>query len=228
MPEDMLKELDGKTIDGLTFCKRAYEIFEEIRGSAGGISRIRTLSSRPVKRLMEEVLPICKYIQFSYRTGRYLSVCWMDGSQPFDAKIFQRGSLVEQGYFRTEMTVEVTTVRHPNEHLLRERMDKEGFAFGLAGLSRLDSRKIESLPVVLSSNQFVEDFALLLIGGIRKKTEANYPEHSILIVGCCMDTLYSPEDWKALESLVRAENIDHGFAEIFIYDFQTEASFRLD
>ena len=228
MPEEILTELDGKTIDGLAFCKKAYEIFEGIRGDDGGVTRIRTLSSRPVKRLMEEVLPICKYVQSSYRTGRYLSVCWVNGSQPFDAKIFQRGSLVEQGYFRAEMTVEVTTVRHPNEHLLRERIDKEDFAFGLAGLKRSASRKIESSPVVLSSAQFVEEFALLLIGGIRKKIEANYPEHSILIVGCCTDTVYLPEDWTSLESLVRAENIEHNFAEIFIYDFLTEASFRLD
>lgn len=86
-----LSEFDGKFIDGLEFCKKAYSLLEEIRSTETGISNLRMRASDLEKKLLEEILPICKYVQNSYRAGRYISICWVDGSQQYDAKVSESG-----------------------------------------------------------------------------------------------------------------------------------------
>jgi hypothetical protein len=81
MPITPLDEFDGKLLDGLEFCSKVYALFESIRHADDGPSRLRMRPSRLEKKLLEELLPICKYVQASYRLGRYISVCWVDGSQ---------------------------------------------------------------------------------------------------------------------------------------------------
>jgi hypothetical protein len=44
------------------------------------------------KKLLEELLPICMYVQASYRPGRYTSVRWLKGNQAYDAEVRQVGA----------------------------------------------------------------------------------------------------------------------------------------
>ena len=83
--------------------------------------------------MLEELLPIAKYVQANYRPGRYISVRWMDGSQPFDAQIEQRGAYVSENHYPSVGHLEVTCAMHPNEYLSRELLDTKGSAFGLEG-----------------------------------------------------------------------------------------------
>ncbi|MFH0934926.1 MAG: hypothetical protein V1879_06940, partial [Pseudomonadota bacterium] len=93
MATDPLAQFDGHLIDGLQFCSMAYELFESIRNTPEGLTRLRR-RARPEKKLLEEILPICKYVQTSYRPGRYISVRWINGSQQYDAELVQRGAYV--------------------------------------------------------------------------------------------------------------------------------------
>lgn len=80
-----LSYFSGHHLDGLTFCKEVYALFEEIRSTPDGVSNLRLKASVLEKKLLEELFPICRYIQTKYKPGLYLTVQWIDGNQQFDA-----------------------------------------------------------------------------------------------------------------------------------------------
>jgi hypothetical protein len=81
MASASFSQIDGILLDGLNFCGKVYELFESIRHTEDGRSRLRMRTSEVEKKLVEELLPICKYLQTKYRSGRYISVKWVNGSQ---------------------------------------------------------------------------------------------------------------------------------------------------
>jgi hypothetical protein len=68
-----LAEFDDTFLDGLYFCNRTYALFETIRGRPDGVSRLRRKPSKLEKKLLEELLPIAKYVQASYASNHKAS-----------------------------------------------------------------------------------------------------------------------------------------------------------
>jgi hypothetical protein len=87
-----LDELDGRLLDGLGFCRTAYALFESVRSTPGGNERLRL------------------------RSGRYISVRWVNGNQSFDAELHQKGDYISQGYYKPVAYLEATCAMHENEH----------------------------------------------------------------------------------------------------------------
>ena len=213
-----LAEFDGQWLDGLSFCAKVYALFEAIRRGSDGPSRFRRRPSKLEKKLLEELLPISKYVQASYRPGRYISVRWADGSQRFDAEIKQSGDYVSHNYYPPAGYLEVTCAMHPNEYLSRELLDTTGNAFGLEGIRRLKDRTIESVPVSYSNREFVEQFAEILRERVAAKAELTYPEDTTLIVQCTLNMPYFPDEWGDLMSRVQTSLPSSKFREIYFYD----------
>jgi hypothetical protein len=213
-----LDEFNGQLLDGLTFCSKVYALFEQVRSAADGPSRLRMRPSRLEKKLLEELLPICKYVQAGYRPGRYISVRWMDGSQTFDAQVVQHGAYVTENYYPAAGHLEVTCAVHPNEHLSRELLETKGGTFGLEGIRRLKSREIESVPVGYSNKEFIGVFSKIVLTEIGKKAKKPYPENTVLIVQCTLNTLYMPDEWSSLIELVKEGLPTTQFREIYLYD----------
>jgi hypothetical protein len=219
----LLAEIDGQDLDGLVFCAKAYALFEAVRTGPEGITRLRMLRGKLVKRLIGEVLPMCRYIQEHYRAGRYIAVKWSSGSQSFDAVLTQRGSVAEAYHVPAVSHVEVTEAMHPNEYLSREAIEQDGFVFGLDGLKRIyvDGKPaVESVAVAYSINQQVEQFAGFLLEAIQKKTTKvpAYPPASTLVVSCHLNSLYMADEWETLMDSVRRK-IEFGpFIEIYVFD----------
>lgn len=205
----------------------AYELFEKIRCAEDGPSRLRMRATDVEKKLIEELLPLCKYVQAKYRAGRYISVRWVNGSQQFDAEVFQTGKYVQEGYFPASAYLEATCVMHPNDYLSRELLDTQGVAFGLDGIRRLKSREIESVPVVHRNLEFINSYSEMVLKQIGKKTDINYPFETTLVVQCTLNRLYMPEEWEALVVEVRNHQPEHQFREIFMYDTVSEYSCSL-
>lgn len=222
-----LSQFDGELIDGLQFCAMAYELFEKIRCAEDGPSRLRMRATDVEKKLIEELLPICKYVQAKYRAGRYISVRWVNGSQQFDAGVFQTGKYVQEGYFPASAYLEATCVMHPNDYLSRELLDTKGVAFGLDGIRRLKSGEIESVPVVHRNLELMKSYSEMVLKQIGKKTGINYPFETTLVVQCTLNRLYMPEEWEALVAEVRNHQPEHQFREIFMYDTVSEYSCSL-
>ncbi len=217
MDHDPLAQFDGQFLDGLEFCSRAYALFESIRNTPEGVSRFRR-RARPDKKLLEEILPICKYIQASYRPGRYMSVQWINGSQRYDAEVLQRGAYVNQNYYPESAFLEVTCSMHPNDYLIRELLDTKGLAFGADGVRRLNDGEIESLPVSHSNLEFVEKDAALILNRIADKSAVQYPNNTILIIDCTLSLPYMPDEWEYLMTRVRSGLPRTMFRELYLYD----------
>src|ERR1700751_5878092 len=109
-----LSVIDGQLLDGLDFCRRVYDAFDEIDRRPDGKSRLRLRPSKAYRRLIEELLPLARYVQVRYQEGRRIKVRWLSGSQQYDAVLWSSGSLVEQGGAPRRVSVEITTSVHEN------------------------------------------------------------------------------------------------------------------
>lgn len=227
MSTSPLLQFDGELIDGLKFCAMTYTLFEQLRSIENGPSRLRMRATEIEKKLIEELLPICKFVQAKYRAGRYISVRWVNGSQQFDAEVVQSGAHVQQGYFPESAYLEATCVMHPNDYLSRELIDTRGGAFGLDGIRRLKNGQIESKPVTRRNHEFIHSYSKLVLKQIGKKADIKYPSETTLIVQCSLNTLYTPEEWEVLVAEVRSGQSEHQFREIFMYDTVFEYSCSL-
>lgn len=219
----LLGEIDGQELDGLVFCAKAYQLFEAVRNGPDGVTRLRMLRGPLVGRLVEEVLPMCRYIQEHYRAGRYLSVKWLSGSQSFDAMLTQRGALVDNLEIPPQAHVEVTSAMHANEYLMREALQQQGWVYGLNGLKRVvvdGVKTVESHAVAETIDGQIREFADILVKAIQKKTTKvpSYPQFSTLVVRCLLNTLYAAAEWNALMDSIKSRITFGPFLEIYVYD----------
>lgn len=205
-------------MDGLRFCSKVYRLFESIRRSEGGASRMRRRPTRLEKKLLEELLPICRYVQASYRIGRYMSIRWIDGDQQYDAELRQRGAYVSKNYYPAKAHLEVTCVMHPNEHLVRELLDTKGHAFSLEGIRRLKNRDIESVPKAYSNRDFVERYAEFATQRLSAKSAKRYPPNTTLIVECTLNLPYTEDEWADLMARILPAISASPFPEVYLYD----------
>jgi hypothetical protein len=58
-----LTSFGNRLMHGLLFCKRVNDWFEQIQSGPNGKERLRLRQGRDDKKLVEELLPIAKYIQ---------------------------------------------------------------------------------------------------------------------------------------------------------------------
>jgi len=220
-----LSQFDGKLLDGLEFCSKVYKLFEEIRNSDGGITRFR-ISKRTVsnessveKKLHEELYPICRYVQASYRLGRYISVRWVDGYQSYDAELEQHGEGITQNIYPKKSYLEVTCAMHKNEYLAREILETKGEYSSADDLRRLKNGEIESNAVSYTNNDFIDKDSTLVLDRISKKAKnKHYPENTTLIIPCYLRILYLSNEWDTFINKVKDSLPVNQFKEIYIYD----------
>ena len=86
-----LSTFDGRLLDGLNFCRKVYELFNQSRAGANGIANLRLRPTKLEKRLIEELIPLSRYVQARYREGRRIKIRWLSGSQPYDATLLLSG-----------------------------------------------------------------------------------------------------------------------------------------
>ena len=195
---DELSNFDLKLIDGLEFCAKVYALLEDIRKRPNGIPSLRLKSGKLEKKLLEELIPLCTYIQSKYRAGRYICVRWVDGSQQYDASIIQHGFYVEHGYYSEKAYLEVTCAMHPKEYLGREHLEKEGHSYGYNGLKRKKDGSIESVPVSYRRLSFIDEDSERIQTLIKNKCAKKYPENTTLIVQVSLATVYGANEWTKL------------------------------
>lgn len=214
-----LADFDNRLINGFAFCKKAYGLFEEIRRGAGGVERLRLRKGKLEKKLIEELLPIARYIQARYNHGRQLKVMWKDGTQNFDARLLSAGALVDRGLTPKVSYIEVTTAVHENDHIARNILHKTGGVFGPKGIKK-DSQAggYVSQPHVYDGEEHSEDLADKILERIKAKSKIKYPDSTALIIQCFLDTLFFEDEWENAIKKVKDGNVQHTFNEIFIFD----------
>lgn len=214
-----LNQVNGRLKDGLLFCKKAYEIFNIIRNSDGGIERLRLRKNDVEKKLVEEVLPIARYIQMKYNYSKNIKVKWVYGSQPYDAYIQLSGPEVLNSSIPKKQYLEVTTAVHNNDHLAREFANKFGYVFGINGVKiNKDTKKIESTPHVQQFQKALDDFIDIIIARIKDKSNKIYPNNTTLVIQCMLSPLFVRSEWDYIVKKVREAGIMHKFREIVLFD----------
>src|SRR5213078_862116 len=89
-----LESIDGCMLDGLEFCARAYAAFDAIRNSRGGVEELRMRKTQRAKKIVEEVLPLARYVQMRYGPGLRIKLRWRGGNQRGDAYLTWEGAMV--------------------------------------------------------------------------------------------------------------------------------------
>lgn len=214
-----LANFDNHLMNGLDFCKRAYSLFEEIRRTPKGVERLRLRQSNLEKKLIEELLPIARYVQTRYSHGRQLKVRWKDGTQKYDALLLSSGSLIEVHLAPKRQFIEVTTAVHKNDHIARSIFNKNGHVFGAKGIQKdQQTGDYISKPYVHTNYEYSEDLAKKILERITAKTKIEYPSNTTLIIQCFLDTLFFEDEWEYAIKKVKDGGIQHRFREIFVFD----------
>jgi hypothetical protein len=192
-----LATFDGQLLDGLDFCKGVYDLFDQIQKGPDGIERLRLRKTKLDKRLIEELIPIARYVQARYREGRRIKVRWFSGSQPYDAILWSHGGLVVHGMAPRRILVEVTGSMHENEYLSRRLLHERGGSFGVKGVSR-DKRTgvVTSVPHVHRNNEIQQDLAQQIIERLDSKAAKQYPHNTVLVMHCFANTLTLLSEWE--------------------------------
>jgi hypothetical protein len=228
MPKDSqicLATIDDHLLDGLDFCRKVYDLFDQIKRQPDGKRRLALRKSTADKRFVEELLPLARYIQVRYQAGRRIKVRWLSGSQPYDAVLWFSGSLVDLGDAPRKVFVEITNSVHPNDHLMRTKLHEHGSSFGVKGIHR-EGKEIVSEPYVLCGGENAEDLAQQILRCIDNKAEKPYPPSTVLIVNCIPNSLMFEGEWTdAVEQVRKAEPI--AFREVFLLDLRGSHSATL-
>ena len=204
MPIDGLAALDEQLLDGLEFCRTAYDVLEAIKAGPGGITELQGGSSRRVKELLEEILPLAAFIQARYGPGSRMQVRWSGGNQPYDAQAYYRGGLVDRSLLPAEQYLEITTAEHGNEYLVRERMAKVGGSFAAIGTRRDPvTREVVSDAVAVEHSDEMDGLVRLVVARVQDKAGHGYPENTALVVHCNLGGVIPEDDWAYIVGAVR-------------------------
>lgn len=212
-----LSTFDGELLDGLDFCRKVYDLFDQVSGGPDGIARLRLRPAKIEKRLIEELLPLATYVQARYRAGRRIKVRWFSGSQPYDAILWSSGSFVKQRMVPRRVLVEVTTSVHQNEYLARRLLHERGGSFGVKGISRdKKTGNIVSKPHVHTPDELSTDLAGQILERLKSKSDKNYSPGTVLVVNCVANGLIYDSEWNdAIERVTKAQ-VHLAFREVFL------------
>jgi hypothetical protein len=213
-----LSTFDGQLLDGLDFCGKVYDLFDQVSGEPDGIAKLRLRPTKREKRLLEELIPIARYVQARYREGRRIKVRWFSGSQPYDAILWSSGSMVKHRRAPRKLFVEVTTCVHRNEHLARRLLHERGGSFGVKGISQdRKTGEIVSKPYVHTNDELATDLADQIVGRLKSKSD-KYPPRTVLIVNCFQNSLTLESEWNdAIERVTKAQ-AHRAFREVFLLE----------
>jgi hypothetical protein len=214
-----LSTFDGQLLDGLDFCRKVYDLFDQVQAEIDGIAKLRLRPTKSEKRLIEELLPIASYVQARYRVGRRIKVRWFSGSQPYDAILWSSGGLVEHRMAPRKLFVEVTTSVHQNEYLARRLLHEQGGSFGVKGILRdKKTGDIVSKPHVHTPDELAADLAGQIIERLRIKSAKGYSPGTVLIVNCVPNSLILDSEWNdAIERVTKAQ-FHLAFLEVFLIE----------
>lgn len=223
-----LSTFDNRLLDGLNFCRKVYSLFDQIRKGANGITKLRLLETTTEKRLVEELIPIARYVQARYHEVRRIKVRWLSGSQSYDAILLSSGARVEHGLSPRRVFLEVTTSIHQNEHLVRQLVNEGEGSFGVKGVWRdKKTRKIISEPHVHHENELATDLADQIVDRLKSKSGKNYSPETVLVINCVTNSIILDPEWSAAIERVRKAKLHSAFQEVFLIDGRMSRSTTL-
>ena len=214
-----LSTFDGRLLDGLNFCRQVYALFERVKTGPDGTAKLRMRPSKDEKRLIEELIPLARYVQARYREGRRIKVRWLTGSQSYDGWLLSSGVIVDRGYAPEKICVEITTSVHENDRLVRQLLQEQKPVFGVKGILRdKKTRAIVSKPYAVINDERETDLAAQIIARIEDKSAKGYPPGTVLIVYCVLNGVTLETEWNEAVTRVEQAQVHHAFSEVFLVE----------
>jgi len=214
-----LSTFDGRLMNGLVFCRKVYDWFEQVQNGPGGVKRLRLRPTKSEKRLVEELIPLARYVQARYVAGRRIKVRWVSGDQSYDAVLLSSGGAVEHGVAPKRQYVEVTVATHHNDYYRRLLLEERGGSFGPEGISRdRKTGKLTSTPTVQTPSKRAQDLADQILTRLKAKSGKTYPPGTVLVIDCVPNGLTVESEWIDAVQRVENERQHLGFSEVFILD----------
>ncbi|MGH9437981.1 MAG: hypothetical protein ACRD22_08805 [Terriglobia bacterium] len=218
-PQRDLKGLDDCLLDGLEFCKRVYELFDQVKSEPEGIEKLRLRPTNREKKLLEELLPIANYIQARYFAANRIKIRWINGSQQYDAILWSPLMMVRNAGVPRKLFLEVTTSAHKNDYLARRLLHEDGGSFGAKSIHRdRTTRKPVSTPYVIVNDEGIDDLARQIASRLTEKGQKNYPCNTVLIINCIADGVVLDSEWNDAIARVKAMNLHNSFREVFLIE----------
>lgn len=178
-----LSAIDGIRVDGLEFCARVYRLFDVGAGPH--------TTHAGFKRYVEELLPLTRFIQRKYSVNWRIAIEWHSGSQPWDARLYNSGPMVDQGLVPATFYLEITTAGHPHEFL-------------------------EDLEV--PAHDHAPDLSASLLNALALKSTKHYPPDTILLINVETTNPLRQSTWDKSIALTRAHLPTHTFHSIYVTD----------
>jgi len=222
--------LDQFTCSYLTpavFTARAFKAFDSLSGYA-----VRGRTGKGTKQLIEEVIPLAVFLRSLEIPQRQVRGRYFPGSQQFDAKLRIRGIEVDHGLLKPSYFIEITSAVSPNDHLKREALNLNGFAYSGDDIIRTGSRStknvmITSRAAALNPGESITKAAQWIRDALRKKSQINYRTPCILVVRVEPDHYPSISDWASLAKIVRNDVDRTRFEKTYVVHVWTNTVFTV-
>ena len=227
--DNLIRTLDNRRHNGLLFSKFTIQATKNI------LAKIKTKEqqlsilchNKDYKKINEEIIPISVYVLSKYSCRHQMAIEWKSGNQPYDAiaydQIFKGKSFV-----KSKTYLEVTTLQHKNNYLVKEDMIENGMSCGPHKIQRLPDKKIKSEPVVLTDYEDVDEMIDLLCDRIKEKESKRYKPNTVLIISCRFPCLFLDYEWAHFEDAAKKRIKNEKFQSIFIYENLLERKFEIN
>lgn len=203
-----LSEFDNITFTVEQFVKKVDDEFNKFYQNQdyGKLVRDRG-KNREIKKFIEEILPLQKYLIFRHENGIIdESIKWENGSQKGDATL------------NTNEMIEITVAEHKNEYIVREHMNRGEPTFCAEGASK-QNKETSSIPVGKSIEDRIRSHTDMIVHSINKKLE-NYNTIDSLVIYLNQDGLLTEEEFIYVINNVKEITPANRINNLFIWSFQ--------
>lgn len=197
------------------FVSRAWS---ELAKLSGDDYRMR---SRPgSKQLIEEVFPVAVLLLHLWSSTRTVRCRFVGSNKNHDAELTMSGREVDLGYYKSRYYVEVTTAAHPDEHLRREALTRNGFVYLGGPIRRVNEKGAKRRPLVseavaVDGESLVRDVIEWVGAAVVRKSAKDYPRPCILLVNVDAERPLSVKEWAQVQSKVRDRVDRNRFVHVF-------------
>ena len=190
----------------------------ELAKLAGDEYRMRRLPGS--KQLIEEVFPVAVLLLHLWSSPRTIRCRFVGSTKKHDAELTMSGREVDRGFYHPRYFVEVTMAAHPDEHLRREALTRNGFVHLGGPIRRVNQKGAKRRPLVsevvaVDGDALVRDVVEWVSTAVEKKATKDYPSPCILLVNVDAERPLSVEEWAQVQSKVRDRVDRDRFAHVF-------------
>jgi hypothetical protein len=206
-----LAEFDNVDFTVQQFVKKVDDEFNKFyhHQDYGKLVRDRG-KNREIKKFIEEILPLQKYLIFRREKGMISeSIKWRNGSQKGDATL------------NANETIEITVAEHKNEYIVREHMNRGEPTFCAEGASKQNGIT-SSIPAGKSIEDRIRSHTDMIVNAINRKIE-KYDKIDSLVIFLNQDGLLMEGEFIAVVENVKAIIPLNNINNIFIWSFQYQA-----